>query len=381
MPNPASLVTSPLIPSHPSCNHPVAIGHSGIPVDASARGLLEQLPKWMNCIPLAIQWVWLACIYRSATLPSAANPTITAGGLVGEGKREYFGQMGALALSATAPYCVIENQPGIDAAALRAVLDAAGLDFPLIAKPDLGLCGYGVRRVDTMKELLAYLRAFPISEQVVLQQYLSQEGEAGIFYARHPDTGHGELTGLALRYFPRVIGDGEHTLGQLIDADSRTHKLLESVQHECRHDMSRVPACGEMVRLSTVGSTRVGGLYCDGGHLITPALSAAVDAIARDMREFYCGRFDVRFNSTEELAAGRGFTIIEVNGAGSEAIQAWDPCTGIIAAYRIIFAKQRLLFDIGAANRRAGVKPIGLLMLGRLFMRQQRLIANYPPSN
>lgn len=41
---------------------------------------------------------------------------------------------------------------------------------------------------------------------------------------------------------------------------------------------------------------------------------------------------------------------MEVNGAGSEAIQAWDPDTSLVSAFRIIFSKQRLLFAIGAAT-------------------------------
>ena len=48
---------------------------------------------------LALQWLWLALRYQSLTLPTIANPAITAGGLMGEGKLEYFDGMGPLALS------------------------------------------------------------------------------------------------------------------------------------------------------------------------------------------------------------------------------------------------------------------------------------------
>jgi hypothetical protein len=89
----------------------------------------------------------------------------------------------------------------------------------------------------------------------------------------------------------------------------------------------------------------------------------------------------VRFDDVAELQAGRGFSIMEVNGAGSEAIQAWDPGTGLVAGLRMIFAKQRLLFEIGAANRKRGARPIGLRELMRLNTRQNRLIDLYPSSN
>ena len=351
------------------------------PVTTSARSTLERMPKWLICIPLTIQWLWLALRFRSATLPSCANPAITSGGLVGEGKLEYFSGMGDTARAATARYCAVSTQAKLERRALQQMLAGVQLAFPLIAKPDLGLCGYGVRRVDNLGELRAYLDAFPANETVVLQQYLPQEGEAGIFYVRDPVTDQGRIIGLTLRYFPRVTGDGIRTVGELIARDPRASRVTQSPQHESRYNARRIPGCGETVRLSTVGSTRVGGLYRDGDSCVTPQLLQAVDAIARDMPDFHFGRFDVRFDSLHDLSAGTGFTIMEINGAGSEAIQAWDPETSLIEGLRMIFAKQRLLFEIGDAMRRRGAKPVGPLKLMQLNRRQQRLIALYPPSN
>ena len=349
--------------------------------ETARRSALERMPKWLICIPLAVQWLWLTLRYRSATLPSAANPHITSGGLVGEGKLEYFHGMGALARTTTARHCAIATGSIPDDADLLQRMADAELTFPVIAKPDLGLCGYGVRRINHLAELRAYLAAFPRDETVVLQEYLPQQGEAGIFYARPPQSDQAQLIGLALRYFPRVTGDGQRTLAQLIAADPRACRGLNTPQHACELDPAWIPPPGQMVRLSTIGSTRVGGLYRDGAALITPQLTTAIDVIARDMPAFYCGRFDVRFDSVHALSAGHGFTIMEINGAGSEAIQAWDPDTGLIAGFNMIFAKQRVLFEIGHANRRRGVKPIGLLALTKLYFKQQRLIARYPPSN
>lgn len=345
------------------------------------RNALERMPKWLICIPLTLQWLWLALRYQSLTLPSAANPAITSGGLVGEGKLEYFAGMGPVARAATALYSAVSTATRLSDGELLEVLRSAGFAFPLVAKPDLGLCGFGVRRIDGVTELQAYLARFPADETVVLQQYLPQDGEAGIFYARDPLSGESRIIGLTLRHFPRVTGDGRLTLAELIAADPRASRLVKAHRHQCSHDDLRVPAAGEPVRLATVGSTRVGGLYRDGGAHITPELTQAMDAIARDMPLFHFGRFDVRFNNLQELRAGMGFTIMEVNGAGSEAIQAWDPETGLWDGLRMIFEKQRVVFAIGHAMRRAGHQPIGLLALIRLNRRQQQLIAAYPPSN
>ena len=125
------------------------------------------MPKWLICVPLAAQWLWLGLRHRSLTLPTAANPAITAGGLVGEGKLEYFAGMGPRARAATARHCGVRNEPALGVEALRGHLAAAGLSYPLIAKPDLGLCGYGVRRIDDECALIAYFRAFKAAAPVV----------------------------------------------------------------------------------------------------------------------------------------------------------------------------------------------------------------------
>ena len=354
---------------------------AGVAMLGSARSTLERMPKWLICIPLALQWLWLALRYQSLSLPTIVNPAITAGGLVGEGKLEYFDGMGPLALSFTAAYCSVSTHQSYTGADLRELMRGSGLTFPVMAKPDLGLGGYGVRLIANRGELRDYLKAFPVNEMVVLQQYLPQEGEAGIFYMRDPNAETGRIIGLALRYFPRVTGDGQRTIAQLIAADARAQRVQKSPRHEPSYNATCVPAVGEIVRLATVGSTRVGGLYRDGSEHITPQLTRAIDAIAQDMPAFHFGRFDVRFESLRDLSAGRAFSIMEVNGAGSEAIQAWDPSVGLVAGFRMIFKKQRILFAIGNAMRRKGFKPLGVLALAALNHRQNNLIARYPPSN
>ena len=344
------------------------------------RSTLERMPKWLICVPLVLQWVWLSLRHGGITLPSSANPAITSGGLVGETKREYFDSMGPLALAATAQFCAVPPALRPSMTGVLGALARQGITFPLIAKPDLGMCGFGVRLIADADALAAYFQAFPAGQTVILQEYLPQEGEAGVFYARDPGQAQGRIIGLALRYHPRVTGDGVSTILELIEADPRAARA-RLPGHELAVDCSRVPAVGESVRLATIGSTRVGGLYRDGAACITPTLTAAIDAIARDMKHFYFGRFDLRFADLPALREARDLRIMEVNGAGSEAIQAWDPDLRLAQALRMIFSKQRTLFEVAAANRRRGYKPIGLWRLAQLHFMQQRLLENYPPSN
>jgi hypothetical protein len=177
-----------------------------------------------------------------------------------------------------------------------------------------------------------------------------------------------------------VRGNGVDNIATLIATDLRLRRTTDSAKHECRYEHSYVPALNETVRLSTIASTRVGGAYRDASECATPELLARVEAVARDMGVFLAGRFDVRYGSLASLQRGE-FTIMEVNGAGSEAAHAWDARYSIRDVYRIVFAKQRLLFQIGDANRRLGYRPIGWRRLASLYIGQLRTMRAYPPSN
>jgi hypothetical protein len=78
---------------------------------------------------------------------------------------------------------------------------------------------------------------------------------------------------------------------------------------------------------------------------------------------------------------GDGFSIVEINGIGGEAIDVWDARLPVREVYRRLFAQQRLLFEIGARSRAQGHVPIGAGEFVTSLMRQSRLIGRYPTSH
>jgi hypothetical protein len=337
---------------------------------------IDTLPKWLLCVPLVAQWFWLSFRYGSATLPSNVNPRIETGGLVGESKALYFAQIEKLFGDWLLPVHPVAS--GHDAEAVRT---KAGLSFPLIAKPDIGWCGYGVRRINDANELRDYAKNFPAEATFLLQALALEPFEAGLQYIRWPGQERGRITALTIRQLPQVTGDGVHDVATLIATDQRANRksaLYGEILPTAT--LKYIPATGERVQLTTVASARVGSLYEDGAQHVTEDLQRIIDEIARTMGEFHFGRFDVRFSSLEALRAGR-FKIIEVNGAGSEAIQFWDPKLSLFEAYAGVFAKQRTLFALAAEMRRRGVQPCGARALISAHLRQQRLIPRYPKSN
>jgi hypothetical protein len=337
---------------------------------------IERLPKPVLCVPLVAHWIWLAMRYRSLTLPSAINPAIETGGLAGESKSAGLAQIGETFASFVAPWRLVG--PGEDPVTVRR---SAGFAYPLIAKPDIGWCGFGVRRIEDDGALSAYAAAFPRAASFIVQHLVTAPKEAGLFYVRQPGSSRGRLLGITLRHAPHVTGDGVRTVSALIYADPRTRRSsTDYIASRGMAALDRIPARNECVVLTTVASLRVGARYEDASAQVTAALEGAVDSLARAMPDFHLGRFDVRFACMAALRRGE-FSVIEVNGAGSEAIHFWDPALPIRAAFAGVFAKQRLLFRLGAEMRDRGAHPVGALALSRAWLRQQRLIACYPSSN
>jgi membrane protein DedA with SNARE-associated domain len=373
-----------------------AVSHGGMPAIGAlsrAASVAERLPAVLFYIPLVVQWFWLALRHRSLTLPTAANPLFEAGGFMGESKSACMRLAGKPARKWIAPFVTFRRPKSDDAApeALTAALAtaaAADIAFPMVAKPDVGWRGMGVRLVSNESGLLRYVRAFPPGEKLILQRYVPYDGEAGVFYVRWPGKLQGEVLSMTFRYFPHVVGDGRTDLARLILRDPRTRwKSTAHLGSDKAHEglsgaaLNAVPADGEVVRLSLVGSNRVGGLYRDAARYVTPALTARFDEIARAIPEFHFGRFDVRFRSLESLQAGEDLQIVEINGAGSEIIHVWDPDVPLLEAYRSLFRQQSILFGIGAANRARGFKPTGAQEFLGYMRFQRRMLAQTPASS
>jgi hypothetical protein len=337
------------------------VPHAGMPPMGGGPPLsrFEFWPMWRFYAPIFVWAAWLSLRHGGLRLPLLANPLFPAGGLVGESKSQVLDLIGGEARDFVSPYIrmVRSSDPEADVVAALAALAEAGLALPVVAKPDLGCRGAGVRPVRSRIELLAYLEAFPAGEALLLQKMVDVEGEAGVFYVRVPGEKSGSIFSLTLKYFPHVIGDGSRNLRELIMADPRAGQVphLYLPRHQDR--LATIPSRGEPVRLAFAGSHSRGAIFRDGTHLVTEAMRARFDAIAAEIPEFWFGRFDIRFADFAEVQEGRGFKIVECNGAGAEATHIWDARTRLRDAWCTLFQQYSLLWRIGAANRRRGFRP------------------------
>lgn len=363
-----------------------SLGGEVLSVRSSPRvfSSFELWPWYIFYLPVIAHWLHLSIRHGSPTLPTIVNPLMEAGGLYGESKVRILSQLGAEARRWLAPFASIDTVSTVDPAGdlkrALAAMDGAGLEFPLVAKPDIGCRGTGVQVVGNAERLSHYLSQFPRGERVVLQTLVPDEREAGVLYARRPGERQGRIFSLTLKSFPSVIGDGRSTLRELILRNPRARRIAPIYFERHASQLARVLDRGELFRLVFTGNHCKGAVFRNGNTHVTQAMTERFDAIAQDIPEFHFGRLDVRFSSLAALKRGEGFTIIEVNGAGSEATHIWDRRTRLLDAYRTLFKQVEYLFDIGSLNRARGFKPTGPIDLLRLCDRQRRLMARYPLS-
>jgi membrane protein DedA with SNARE-associated domain len=317
----------------------------------------EFWPTWLVYAPLAPWLAWLAARHGGIGTLGAANPGFEDGGFVGESK---FAILQALPAEWTAAAALIA--PGDPIARLQGFDDAmraGGWSWPVILKPDVGQKGVGVRRIGSRDEAAAYLAAE--SGAVIVQRYHPGPFEAGIFYYRRPAEACGRIFSITDKRFPALVGDGAATVEQLLWDHPRFR--LQVPLFLKRHDGTRVLADGERLPLVTAGNHCQGAVFLDGTELITPALSARIDAIARQVPGFYIGRFDVRYASLARFRRGEDLAIVELNGVTSESTNIYDPGYGAWRAWRTLARQWQLVFEIGHANRVRGATPLQLRRL------------------
>lgn len=374
------------------------IPHRGMPpLDQSGPPLsyFEFWPMWAFYPPVMLYAGWLMLRYRGVLLPTAANPSFPGGGFFGESKGailemavRHIPEWVAPFVRVTRPQASgLAGEPGdgaaldVECAQALATLGAAGIELPVVAKPDLGCRGVGVKVVRDGAALRKYLASFPRGAALLLQRLVPHEGEAGIFYCREPGQARGRVVSITLKYFPHVIGDGRSTLRELIQRDPRAGRLQHLYLGRHADRLDSVPADGEPVRLAFAGSHSRGAIFRNGTHLVTEAMQARFEAIARAMPDFHFGRFDIRFERFEDLQQGHGFTILEINGAGAESTHIWDRRTGLLEAWRDLMRQYRWLFAIGADNRRRGHRPLTMRQFLNDYRREKALTPLYPATD
>ncbi|RIV23978.1 hypothetical protein DYU11_13525 [Fibrisoma montanum] len=325
----------------------------------------EYWPFAVVYFPIFIYHLWLSIKARSLFFFSAANPSIETGGLLGESKIDILDLISDEFKPKT---LFVPADTHIND--VFAQIDAHGLTFPLIAKPNVGERGWRVEKLEHWEDLVNYCQGSPVD--FLIQEYVDEPLELGVFYYRFPGQVQGVISSIVQKAFLTIRGNGQNCIEELIMQNERAILQLPALTAKYGHRFHEIPAPGEVITLVPIGNHSKGTTFLDANHLITPGLTRVFDRISAPIDGFYYGRYDLRTRSMADLYAGRHIRVMELNGAGAEPAHIYQPGFSIWEAWNVLVSHWRVLYDISRENHRRGVAYMTLSEVVRIWRRIQR---------
>jgi len=224
------------------------------------------------------------------------------------------------------------------------------ISFPLIAKPDIGFRGLLVEKIDTENDLQLYLKKYPIN--ILIQEFLSEQHECGIFYHRIPTEEKGKISSITLKRFLSVIGDGKSTLEELILADKRAKLYIDLFKKNHQNKLKKIPRNKKEIPLTVVGNHSKGTEFINGNYLISKKLEKVFDVFNKSIPGWYYGRIDIKYATFDELLNGH-FKVLEINGIISEPTHIYDSEKyTYFKALKAIRTHWKFIFKIATINHK-----------------------------
>lgn len=247
------------------------------------------------------------------------------------------------------PKTILIN-PDKDIKHITQQLEAKNIQLPFIVKPDTGMRGLKVKLLNTFEDLYSYHSSATFS--YLIQEYIAYENEVGIFYTRYPDEKLGIITGIVGKEFLTIIGDGISTIETLVKKNDRHLLQLNNLRVIYGNNLKKILPLNEKYTLVPYGNHSRGSKFIDFSNLIDEQLTSTINLICQSIPDFYYGRLDIKFKNWEDLKNGENFSIIEVNGAGSEPTHIYDPKHSIFYAWKEIKLHCKILYEISMANKK-----------------------------
>jgi len=298
--------------------------------------------------PLYPYWLWLSIRARSFFFLTAANPAIKNGGFIMESKKDVYDLLPQPLYPRTLHFA-----QGVEAEKVFARIDSENLNFPVIAKPDFGERGLGVKKIYDAPTLRDYIARIPVD--FLVQEFATQQYEVGIFYYRYPGQAKGNISGIVSKEPVVITGNGQYTVRQLIHQNDRYRLQWHWLQKTFFAQLDNIPAINEKIILSPYGNHARGSKFTDESFKMSEQLVTTIDRICKEIPGFYFGRLDIMYNDWQSLEQGIDISIIEVNGSGSEPTHIYDPKHSIFFAWKEIIRHWNILFRISKKNHGAGV--------------------------
>ena len=122
-------------------------------------------------------------------------------------------------------------------------MDQQNINFPVIAKPDIGERGTDVSKINNSKELKEYNQKS--KSKYLIQEFITYDIELGILYSRMPNSDKGKVTSITLKEFLTLTGDGKSSIKELMQQSTRSRFQIKRISKEMKNGINLVFKEGE----------------------------------------------------------------------------------------------------------------------------------------
>jgi hypothetical protein len=313
----------------------------------------EHWPWWMLVAPFWPFWLWYGIRLRCATWFTTVNPGIEDGGFMGESKKAI---QNIIPLDVQPRTFYIDEENSFEEIKAR-----HDLEFPFIAKPDIGGRGRRVEVIKNKQDLENYNST--MDEHFMLQEMIHYPLELGVFFTKLPNEENGQVTSITSKGFLNVKGDGVATVQQLMQSNERAKNHTERIMSFL--DINRVPREGEVVLLEPIGNHVLGTKFINESHRITDQIHEVFNKIVSRIDGFYYGRFDLKVSSWEDLSRGKNIMILELNGLTSDVTHIFDPQFRTRDVFAVQYKHIKIAFEIAKQNLKKGTRATPVIELAK----------------
>jgi hypothetical protein len=326
----------------------------------------EYWPIWATYFPVIFYYFYLSIRAKSLFFFTATNPGIEIGGMLGESKKLILDKISDKYKPASPFFAKNTSFEEI-----LETLKKLQIDFPIVAKPDVGERGNLVEKLNTPEDLKKHIKKNNID--YIIQPFIDYEEELAIMFWRMPYEEKVKIYSVTRKQFLAFTGDGKHTLRELILASSRAILQYDKLVTRFDKIMDDILPKGKKIELEPIGNHCRGTMFLDGNNLIDNDLEQVISNIAMGMEEIYFGRFDLKCKSIEDLKKGENIAILELNGTGAEPAHIYDPNSNLLTVFKTLLGQWSIMFDIAMYNHK--VRKIPFMTIKEIWIEWKKLNA------
>lgn len=299
---------------------------------------------WAFYLPLVPYFLWYALKARSLTFVALVNPSMKMGGLVGESKIDILNDIADEFKPKT---LFFDKEQSFSEIVVS--LQSHQIEFPMIAKPNIGERGTEVEKINDLEALKRYRESY--QSDFIIQEYIDYPIELGVMYYRLPNKTAGKVTSITMKNFLKVKGDGQSTVLQLLESNTRARFQIQRLKEKMPEKLPQIPLKGQEMLIEPIGNHCRGTEFINRNDWISEQVHLVFDKVSAPVTGFYYGRFDLKIKNMDDLHTGKYLKVMELNGVSSEPAHIYDAGYSLLQAYKDILYHWQIIWEIYKQNK------------------------------